>query len=89
MDLTAYELEVLKATKDELSGGRLLELAGIQVQDVQVHGEHPDSEIVVAFTHNGAEWTKSFKLYNQSYPGGGEFPDAGVVAALIATNVVD
>lgn len=87
---TEYETTVLNATRDQLSGGILLEIGGISVQEVQLQGTYPDTEIVVAFTRGGsAEYTKSFKLYNRSYPGGEEFPDPNEVACIVAVNVPD
>lgn len=84
-----YEADVLAATREELSGGRLLELMGVAVQDVELLGSYPETEIVVGYTQGDFECQKTFKLYNRSYPGGDEFPDAGIVAAIIATNVAD
>lgn len=87
---TQYETDVLNATRDELSGGRLLEVMDIIVNDVQLEGAYPDTEIVVAYSRGGSsESTKSFKLYNRSYPGGEEFPDPGEVACIVAVNVAD
>lgn len=86
---TEYETDVLAATREELRGGRLLELTGITVQDVELVGSYPGTEIVVSYTQDDSEYQKTFKLYNRSYPGEEEFPDAGNVAAIIATNVAD
>ena len=86
---TPYETDVFNATRDQLSGGLLLEINGVTVQDVQLLGTYPDTEVVVAFKQGGAQYAKSFKLYNRSYPGGEEFPPVDVVATVIATNVAD
>lgn len=86
---TTYETDVLNATRAQLSVGSLLAEAGVSVQGVALLGTYPDTEVVVAFTYGGDEYTKSFKLYNRSYPDGEEFPSPGLVASIIAVNVAD
>lgn len=86
---TGYETDVLNATREELSEGPLLGIMGISVHDVELVGSYPATEIVVSYTRDEIECQKRFKLYDRSYPGGEEFPDADLVATIIATNVAD
>ncbi len=86
---TAYEDEVLTATREELADDPFLGSDGVTVEDVRLEGRYPNTKVVVVFTQHGYTATKSFLIYNGSYPGGDERPPVGTIAAIIATNVVD
>lgn len=91
---SAYEDEVLTATREELAEDPWLEKDGITIEDVRLEGVYPNTEVIVTFTQSGIgssgyTATKSFLIYNGSYPGGNERPPVGTIAAIIATNVLD
>lgn len=86
---TAYETEVLDATRSELASDPLLQSGGISVQEVRLEGAYPNTKVVVSYTRSGSPASKSFLIYNHSYPGSAESPPADTVAAVIATNIAD
>lgn len=87
---TAYEDEVLTATREELADDPWLQsYSGITVVDVRLEGVYPNTEVIVTFTQGGYTATKSFLIYNGSYPGGAEQPPVDTIAAIIATNILD
>lgn len=86
---TVYETEVLNTTRDELAADPFLRSDGITVQDVQLEGTYPATKVVVTYTRDAVTGTKSFLIYNRSYPGGAEQPPASTIAAVIATNILD
>lgn len=86
---TAYEDEVLNATQEELAEDPLFGSAGIAILGSHLEGEYPDTKVIVTYTRDAYTATKSFFIYNGSYPGGAERPPVDTIAAIIATNILD
>ncbi len=91
---TAYEIQVRDATSTELSANSdLLFEFGKTVENVYLQDESPNTKVVVQVREVNAavgdvRWAKSYAIYDGSWDTANP-PRPGVVAGLIATEIVE
>ncbi len=91
---TAYELQVRDATSAELTENvDLLSEFGKTIENVYLQDASPNTKVVVQVHEVNASvgdvrWAKSYAIYDGSWATTSP-PPAGVIAGLIATEIVE